>query len=380
MKQWVKKLVDQFSDLEWQKQQDISAHSKASLEQGLSGLADINDERATLLFFIDLYNKHLFEIDTHPVRKVREQLDEFAKALLDPQRRDSEKLLFRIRQFFSTYRIEEYSYIQKTFDDFKNIVWDFADQLSEDIEAEKAADAEVKATLDELRSAIEANSIEHLKQQARMFIDQYVEKQSRKEQRFAKRMTHLQQNLKVVKKELTEAHSSLRTDHLTGAFNRRAFDEEMRKHFKFFQTTGTPSTLALMDIDFFKKINDTFGHDIGDFVLKEYVRILHESFPEGQCFVARTGGEEFAVLFPEWLADRALAKIEEAHEKIRKEVFIHEGKEIRFTMSVGVAPVLPADTLDTWIKRADSALYYSKNTGRNKTTLAGTEKPLTSVA
>lgn len=378
VKQWVKKLADQFSDLEWQKSQETKA--KPGKKSSETGELDLNEERATLLFFIDLYSKHLFEIEKHPIRQVRKKLDEFAQELLQPQSESTEKLYFQIRQFFSTYRIDEHSYIEKSFNDFKNIVWDFADQLSEDIEAEKVADADVLQTLDQLRNAIESNSIEGLRSTAKSFITKYHETQVKKESRRTKRVQHLQKNLKVVKKELTDAHSAIRTDHLTGAFNRKAFDEEIRKHYKFYEATGTGSCVAILDIDFFKKINDTYGHDIGDYVLKEFVRILHEVFTEDGLFIARTGGEEFAVIFPEWAAAKAFQKIEEAHHKIRKEVFIHEDKQIKFTISAGLAELAKADSLDGWIKKADSALYFSKQNGRNQTTLSGTETKLKIVA
>ncbi|MFP5519234.1 MAG: GGDEF domain-containing protein [Bdellovibrionia bacterium] len=377
MKQWVKKLVDQFSDLEWDKNSATSSNKSKDDTKNI----DLTEEKATLLFFIDIYNKHLFDIDSQPVRKVREQLDQFARELLSPdQKQDKEKLFFKIRQFFASYRIEEYSYLQKSFDDFKNIVWQFADHLAEDIEAEKKEEAKVKETLAELRNAIEANSLQELKQSAKQFIDQYVENQTKREKRISKRLTHLKSNLQVVKKELVEANTTMRTDHLTGAFNRRSFDEEMRKHYKFFEATSTTSCLAILDIDHFKKINDTFGHDVGDFVLKEFVRILQDTFTEPGLFLARTGGEEFAVIFPEWSSDRALAKIEEAHNKVRKEVFIHDGKQIRYTMSAGIANLTDGDTIDSWIKKADEALYHSKHSGRNRSTISGCEVKVTTAA
>lgn len=377
MKQWVKKLADQFSDLEWQKESE--GKSKIQKKEKNPTL-DLNEERATLLFFIDLYSKHLFEIDKHPVRQVRKRLDEFAQELLRPQSDTTEKLYFQIRQFFSTYRIDEHTYIEKSFNDFKNIVWDFADHLTEDIEAEKENDAQILQTLDQLRNAIEANSIDHLKSTAKSLINQYHETQSKKESRRSKRVQHLQKNLKVVKKELTAAHSASRTDHLTGAFNRKAFDEEIRKHYKFFEATSSSSCLAILDIDFFKKINDSYGHDIGDYVLKEFVRILQEVFTDEGLFIARTGGEEFAVIFPEWGSEKAYKKIEEAHAKIRKEVFIHEDKQIKFTVSAGLATLNSQDSIDTWIKKADSALYFAKQNGRNQTIISGTEPQLKVVA
>ena len=100
----------------------------------------ISEEMATLLFIIDQYNKNLLDVENHPVRRVREEFDEISKGLLNSETENIEKALFRFRQFFSSYRIDEYSYIQKTFDDFRNIIWAFVDQLSEELSDEKKSD------------------------------------------------------------------------------------------------------------------------------------------------------------------------------------------------------------------------------------------------
>src|SRR5438045_1496138 len=102
----------------------------------------MSEERATLLYILDTYSKPLFEVDKQPLRRVRANFDSFVKGLVNPDEKASEKLLFQLRQFFSSYRIDEYTYIQNTFDDFKRIIWDFAEQLSDDIQYEQTKDAE----------------------------------------------------------------------------------------------------------------------------------------------------------------------------------------------------------------------------------------------
>lgn len=358
MKQWVQKLVGQLN------------FDFGNKENGEETTIHINEERATILYMIDIYNKNLFEIEGHPVRKTRETLDEFAKAILAANEEDLEKTMFRMRQFFSSYRIAEYTYIQKHFEDFKNIIWDFADQLGEDMRAELAEDREIKNNLDQLREAVEANSIEGLRKQSREFIDNYVSRQARKDQRRTKRMGTIKRNLNVVKKQLVEANQNMRMDHLTGAFNRKSFDEQLKKHWQLFELSKAPVTLCTMDIDFFKKINDTFGHDIGDYVLKDCVRILNECYGRNTDFVARIGGEEFAVILTDHTAEHAVVRAEEAMARIRKEVLVHDGKEIRFTMSIGIAQLCEGESIDQWMKRSDTALYTSKQTGRNKHTVS----------
>src|SRR4051812_41644990 len=197
LKQWVQKLIEQLD-------YDFGGSQKERKHE------EISEDRATILFLIDIYNKHLIEIDSQPVRRVREYLDEFARELVNPNHEHSEKTLFRFRQFFSSYRVNEYTYVQKSFDDFRGILWDLIDQLGEDFRSEQIEDKEIGVSLHNLKEAVEANSINDVKFKAREFIDTYVEHQSRRERRRSKRIKGIKKNLDVVKQQLNEANKSMR--------------------------------------------------------------------------------------------------------------------------------------------------------------------------
>ncbi len=361
MKKWISKLIDQF-EFDWTEAEEKQAQKFLS------------EELATIVYLLDTYNKHLIELDTHPVRKTRETLDLFARELLSPEKESHEKVLFRLRQFMSSYRLDEYAYIQKTFDEFRSIVWDFVEQLGEDINFEKSTDAEIRESFHELQEAVEANSIEDLKTQSRHFIDSYTEYQTKKDQHKADRLQNVRKNLAVVKKKLVEAHHNMMRDHLTSAYNRKSFDEQMEQQWKLYQVSKNPVSIIAMDIDHFKKFNDTYGHAIGDFVLVECVKLLKQVFARENDFVARTGGEEFVVILPDYKIGHAVQKAEKAIERIRKEVFVHEGLELKFTMSMGIAELAEGETVDQLIKRADDALYESKQGGRNRFTVSETSE------
>ncbi|WP_295899602.1 sensor domain-containing diguanylate cyclase [uncultured Bdellovibrio sp.] len=360
MKQWVKKLVEQF-DMDW----GTPSNGKEAPQA-----PSLSEDRATLLYILDVYNKHLFEIQNHQVRKVRAKLDTFAKELVQSDAEEVEKALFKIRQFISSYRIDEYTYVQNTFDDFKRIIWDFADHLSEEAHIEDSSQGDINQSLEQLREAVESNSIEELRARSREFINFYLKHQNVNNERRSKRMESIKKNLTTVKKQLMEANQTMRRDHLTGAHNRKSYDEQVRRYLQLHDIDGDPMTLLLLDIDFFKKINDAYGHDIGDFVLQECVRLLQESFSREEDFIARLGGEEFAVILPGCNTEAAIRMAEEAMNRIRKEVFVHEKLEIRFTVSMGIAEITKNEGADSWYKRADEALYESKQTGRNKYTIS----------
>lgn len=358
MKQWVIKLLQQL---------DISFNKTGSTQD----LPIVSEEKATLLFMIDIYNKHLFEIEKHSVRRVRDKLDTMAKDLVDSDPKKLEKTLFEIRQFFSSYRIDEYSYVQNTFDDFKRIVWDFADHLSEDLQFENAKEKHMAVHLKDLKEAVEANSIDVLRLKSREFINSYVEYQSQKNEMRNKRMTSVKRNLETIKKQLVEAKSDLNTDHLTSASNRKAFDEYLKKLSQISSLNKAPMSLIILDIDHFKKVNDSYGHDVGDFVLQECVRIMKTIFYKEDEMVARVGGEEFVVVLPNHSVEQAVSRAEALQAIVRNEVFVHGNQSIRFTVSMGIAQVLENEKIPELLKRADTALYNSKNTGRNKYTIAG---------
>ncbi|HEU0200010.1 MAG TPA: diguanylate cyclase [Burkholderiaceae bacterium] len=151
------------------------------------------------------------------------------------------------------------------------------------------------------------------------------------------------------------------TDALTGALNRRSFEA---KTSAFIDASGGETTLAivLVDIDHFKEINDRFGHDIGDAVLKAFAQRMLQASKRRDCLF-RLGGEEFALLLPHTNLPAACAFAEVLRRSLAAAPFAGAGF---LTASFGVATLMPGDTLETLTKRADRALYQAKGEGRNR--------------
>jgi len=151
-------------------------------------------------------------------------------------------------------------------------------------------------------------------------------------------------------------------DAITGARNRRSFEEEGRALVATCGASGASLALVALDIDHFKRVNDSFGHDVGDAVLKEFAqRVLQASKRRDGLY--RTGGEEFAMLLPHSDMQAAAAFAEVLRRSFEATPFSGAG---RLTASFGVAALLPGDTLNTLMKRADRALYEAKGAGRNR--------------
>ena len=159
---------------------------------------------------------------------------------------------------------------------------------------------------------------------------------------------------------LTEA----RTDTLTGLFNRRAFDNRLEEMFVGYRNAGRSFVVVLIDIDRFKSINDTRGHQAGDEVLKQLSAFLRIHL-EQAIMVSRFGGEEFAIIMDGPLRVAA-NRLNDIRKALEREMFDVEGKAMNVTISVGVAEPLKDVAVGPILRRADEALYSAKNTGRNR--------------
>lgn len=155
-----------------------------------------------------------------------------------------------------------------------------------------------------------------------------------------------------------------RTDALTKLWNRRHFDDEMQKCKSAFRTKGTPSCVMMMDVDHFKKFNDTYGHQAGDEVLRGVARTLRKN-ATGNEVVCRYGGEEFAIIFPGRKVGDAIPIGEQARAAIAEQVFAFEGLDLKVSMSAGLAEMQHEETVEALVKRSDDALYVCKEAGRN---------------
>ena len=154
-------------------------------------------------------------------------------------------------------------------------------------------------------------------------------------------------------------------DSLTGVYNRRAFLERLEQERIRADRTGKTLSLLLLDIDSFKRINDTWGHPVGDEVIRSVAHAAREVLRE-MDFVGRLGGEEFAVALPE-TDGRGAREVAERVRAAVSEASVRAGPEtVHFTVSVGVASRLPSETVDAILSRSDAALYRAKRSGRNR--------------
>lgn len=191
-------------------------------------------------------------------------------------------------------------------------------------------------------------------------LSRIVEANDALQQRLAKAEEQIEAQAREIQTHETEA----RTDSLTSLANRRAFDSELKRRISEWERKQTPFTLAIMDIDFFKKFNDTHGHQAGDEVLRFFAKQLANTCRD-MDLPCRYGGEEFAVIMPATETPDAKVGAERIRVAVEEMTVEFEGKQLKVTTSIGLAQVQADDCSASILKRADDALYQSKDAGRN---------------
>ncbi|MFO7740194.1 MAG: diguanylate cyclase [Desulfatiglandaceae bacterium] len=183
-----------------------------------------------------------------------------------------------------------------------------------------------------------------------------------------------------LERSLKDANEEIRilsiTDPLTGCYNRGYLAGHLPQEIKRARRYNRPLSVVLSDLDHFKSVNDTYGHSAGDLVLKKFVQCIRETIRNDVDWVARFGGEEFLIVFPETDIQCARRPAERIRTRLSQRAFAVEGEEILITASFGITGFGP-DTPDqeitpeAMIRKADSCLYRAKRQGRNRIRLGG---------
>jgi len=234
--------------------------------------------------------------------------------------------------------------------------------------------------LNEIRlSVAEADNIEQLRVAIDSRIDEigsevanYLQQETQRAARAEKSSAALAEQLEKLHHQTNQLRESLETartdaiiDPLTKVSNRRAYDDRLNIEYTRWKRYREPLTLAIMDIDHFKNINDTYGHPIGDKVLKIVAERIQSQVRESDFF-GRIGGEEFAFILVNSDIQCAMDKVEALRQSVESCKFTVQMEKLRVTISIGVATFNEKDTVDTIYQRADEALIMAKQTGRNK--------------
>ncbi len=175
--------------------------------------------------------------------------------------------------------------------------------------------------------------------------------------------------IQQLEKELSEVSELVHQDQLTGALNRRGLDTAFEREATRTARSQSPLCVALLDIDDFKRLNDTMGHQVGDIALVHLCTVIRQALRPSDS-VARYGGEEFVIILPDVGLTEASATVERLQRELTKQFFMHENDRVLVTFSAGVALRAAEEPQDEVIARADKAMYQAKRAGKNRVIMA----------
>lgn len=246
--------------------------------------------------------------------------------------------------------------------------------------AARELDTQIREQVDGLQSSVQgAADLDSLKQVLESHLegllgtmDQHQQQRDLREQEVAERLKGLAERVANMEQEAQGYRDHLEVqrqkalvDPLTGLPNRAAWSERLDHEVNLWHQRGNSLSLAMLDLDHFKRINDGYGHLAGDKVLKIIASVLRKRLRPGD-FIARFGGEEFVLLMPDSSLANALAAGEALRAAIEVCPFHFKGEPVTITVSMGVAQFQPGERSDLALKRADEALYRAKAAGRNR--------------
>jgi diguanylate cyclase (GGDEF)-like protein len=231
------------------------------------------------------------------------------------------------------------------------------EDVVKDSEALDDLKVQAKAHLEKMHASL-AQSAKAEQQEQKATIALMKQMQARVEELEAEAVTH--------KQKLFTQRSAALSDQLTKLPNRMAYEEKVQLEVQQSKQKGHDLCIGIMDIDHFKKINDTYGHTVGDKTLQVIAKHIRQYLPADD-FVARWGGEEFVLLLPKTSLEKAYEKIEVIRKKVAGLPFKFKGERVSVTISCGLSEIGANISLEQAFEQADTYLYKAKEDGRNKT-------------
>jgi diguanylate cyclase len=214
---------------------------------------------------------------------------------------------------------------------------------------------EVSKNIDEIRGGIDD------------FADRFNERHeatSERNLKLTKQISQMEQETLELQVMLLENRAKLFYDALTGVYSRMAYDERIQQEIARWTRYDTPFSYVILDIDHFKRINDTYGHNAGDKALKIVAQLM-TTYVRKSDYVFRIGGEEFVLLLTSTTAENASKLVEKMRKGIAAISLHFKGEPVNLTLSAGLTETRTGDDVESIYERADKALYKAKNSGRD---------------
>ncbi len=275
-----------------------------------------------------------------------------------------------MRRFVERHRKDEHDYVVTGMENLRHAVRVFIHCTTGSFRAERSSEEVISSELDHLGRALAINDHAQIRQAAERTAATVRQELEARHVREKKQIEALQDSMDKLRHELSEVKREARIDGLTRIFNRAAFDEHVAQVADHTFLSGTESCLVMIDVDYFKGINDNYGHQTGDEVLRQIADTIVRGFIRREDFVARYGGEEFCVICQHTTFETTRERAERVRQAVERLEVSAFGRSLKVSVSFGLALLQRGETAQSWIQRADEALYRAKQKGRNRISTA----------
>lgn len=321
----------------------------------------------TLIYFLQEFSFDLTELDADDFKVRLSQL--YQQLAAENSLRSKEKLFQENKIVILDYIQREGVYFKEKEAEFKKIIELLLEGMSQVGGENREFNSKIYESNLRVEQISQLDDIRKIKVSLTSEVALMKKIVQEKQNKDESRMEGLAKEVHDLRNNLDKVQKASMLDTLTGAYNRLAFDTQINRMMENSRITGNTFSLLLCDLDFFKKINDTYGHLIGDRVLKAFVMECQGYFRQDD-FISRYGGEEFAVLLPHASLKDAMKRAEKFCEIIAGKTYMIQAdkpeEKLSFTVSIGVSCFRSGDTAEVMIERADKALYRAKNEGKSK--------------
>jgi diguanylate cyclase len=310
------------------------------------------------------------EADAGDTEAFLRKLEEYRHVVIDPTRRMevprvTEACVLACQHYFKLSR----KYHADREQDLKEMIGILREAAKLSIGDSTDFNAQVIASSERFGGLAQQDDIRELKRHLVAEVSSLRQTVEEKQKRDERAYTQLSSRVEALQSRLSEVEEEASTDPLTRIGNRGRFQRTLSRMMETARSSGSPLALAMLDVDDFKTINDTHGHPIGDRVLLCAAQWLSKGLRQTD-FVARYGGEEFAVLLGKATAGQVEERLRQLLADIASSSYEYEllGKmeRVRFTLSCGLTDLLPSESEEEFIQRADEALYEAKRKGKNR--------------
>lgn len=276
----------------------------------------------------------------------------------------------QVRRFFVDRRHDERDFVTQRLGDYRDVVEDLVAGLRQIGERDQNTEDSIISCLATIEHAVIAGGIPEVKVAVSAAVENVSETFARQKREYEQHIEDLNKRMSCLRQDLVAAREEMKRDNLTQVFNRGAFDTGIEQCLNMHFMSNQPVTLVLIDLDNFKKINDDYGHSVGDAVLRSVGEALSRSFIRKSDLVSRYGGDEFAVILNDTSARNAAPLLERFLQRVRKVEVPSSGGEGHVGCSVGYTEITADDDVKALLDRADKALYEAKAAGRDRVEFA----------